>query len=236
VLVLAFPCVHSGSIPPREPDRFEPLPSIAELPAWIWRKLGRRLRIGIAVVAALAVAGAIAVVPAIREAERERAAADRRERAEQRAQLVRELKAEQRPRRDRSGSVAEPGAGARARLAARAGLIDDVQAAILADARRRVRADELDGPIRRLACEPFPRSVDDAGAERDLTRRRGRYACVAVTSEFGSTEESVGGVIGHTYRVLVDFETGRYGFCKVTGQSGPSREQLVTTPRACGGR
>ena len=44
-----------------------------------------------------------------------------------------------------------------------------------------------------------------------------------------------GGVIGHQYRALVDFRTGRYAYCKISGQSGPSRDQLVTTPRACGG-
>jgi hypothetical protein len=43
-------------------------------------------------------------------------------------------------------------------------------------------------------------------------------------------------VIGHQYRILVDFQTGGYAYCKISGQAGPSREQLVTTPRACGGR
>ena len=107
--------------------------------------------------------------------------------------------------------------------------MDDLTATIEADARARVSRGELDGRIRRVECEPYPRTVDDAGAEQDLTRRRGRYWCLAITSEF------TGGVIGHQYRALVDFETGRYAYCKVTGQSGPSRDQLVTTPRACGG-
>jgi hypothetical protein len=114
-------------------------------------------------------------------------------------------------------------------VAARAVMMDDVAAAIEADARARVRRGALDGRIRRVECEPFPRTVDGVGAERDLSRRRGRYSCLAVTSEF------TGGVIGHNYRVLADFETGRYAFCKIAGQSGPSRDQLVTTPRVCGG-
>jgi hypothetical protein len=42
-------------------------------------------------------------------------------------------------------------------------------------------------------------------------------------------------VIGHQYRAEVDFGDGRYAFCKVSGQAGPAREQLVTTPKACGG-
>ena len=104
----------------------------------------------------------------------------------------------------------------------------DVTTAIDADARARVRRRELDGRIRDVECEPFPRTVDGVGADRDLSRR-GRYVCLAIRSEF------TGGVIGHQYRTLVDFGTGRYAYCKVAGQSGPSRDQLVTTPRACGG-
>jgi hypothetical protein len=175
------------------------------------------------------VAGAVALAPVLRESEREREAAAQRERAERRAQLVRELKAEQRPVRARSRSVAPAGAGSRERLAARAALVDDLAVTIESDARARVRRGELKGRIRRVECEPYPRTVDGVGAEQDLARRRGRYSCLAITSEF------TGGVIGHQFRALVDFESGRYGYCKIAGQSGPSRDQLVTTPRACGG-
>ncbi len=86
-----------------------------------------------------------------------------------------------------------------------------------------------------MECEPFPRSVDAVGAHEQLGRSSGRYACVAVTAEFGTGEAGATGVIGHQYRTMADFETGRYAFCKVSGQAGPSREQLVTTPRVCGG-
>ena len=99
-----------------------------------------------------------------------------------------------------------------------------------------MRRGRLKGPIRRVECEPFPRTISGVGADQGLAHPRGRYSCVAATAEFGKGATSVSGVIGHTYRVLVDFETGRYAYCKVSGQAGPSREQLVTTPRACGGR
>ncbi len=72
-------------------------------------------------------------------------------------------------------------------------------------------------------------------ANEDLSRRRGRYSCVAVTAEFGTGELGATGVIGHQYRTEVDFHSGRYAFCKVAGQAGPSREQLATTPGVCGG-
>jgi hypothetical protein len=198
--------------------------------------MGRGAKIAAAALLVAAVATGAALLPGILESKEERAASERRERAEFRAERIRELKAEQRPRFRRFESVAPPGAPAARRLAARAAFMDDLSAAILADARRRVRRGELEGPIRRVVCEPFPRTVTGVGADEDLSRRTGRYSCVAVTTAFGRSKASVGGVIGHQYRVLVDFESGRYAFCKVSGQAGPSREQLVTTPRACGGR
>jgi hypothetical protein len=169
------------------------------------------------------------LAPALRDSARDQDDAVLRERAEQRAELVRRLEAEQRPIQGRSGAVAPAGAGRNERLTARAALMDDLAATIEADARARVRRGDLTGRIRRVACEPYPRTVGGTGAEQDLTHRRGRYSCLAITSEF------TGGVIGHQYRALVDFETGRYAYCKISGQSGPSRDQLVTTPRACGG-
>jgi hypothetical protein len=217
-------------------DRYEPLPGIADMPGWVWRRMGRRVRVGLAAGLVLLVALGVAVALGNSGANDEQARAEQRERSEQRAELVRRLKAEQRPRFARSASVAAAGAGAQEQLAARAGLMDELSAAILGDARRRVRSGALDGPILRVECEPFPRTVERAGPDADLGRRSGRYSCLAVSAEFKRSEQSIGGVIGHQYRSRVDFETGRYAYCKVAGQAGPSREQLVTTPRACGGR
>jgi hypothetical protein len=164
------------------------------------------------------------------------AEAERRERAQLRARRIRELEAAQRPRLGRSEAVAPAGAGAERHLELRAGLMADLSRAILTDSRRRVRMGALDGPIRRVECEPFPRTVEGIGADEDLSRRRGRYSCLAVTGEFGRGQASRGGVLGHQYRALVDFGDGRYAFCKISGQAGPTRDQLVTTPRASGGR
>jgi hypothetical protein len=198
--------------------------------------MGRGARVASALVLVGAIAAGVALLPGMLESKQERAQSERRERAQLRAERIRELEAEQRPRFRRSESVAPAGASDRQRLAARGGLMDELSRAVLADSRRRVRRGELDGPVRRAVCDPFPRTVNGIGADRDLSRRSGRYSCVAVTAGFGRGEASIGGVIGHQYRTLVDFESGRYAFCKVSGQAGPSREQLVTTPRACGGR
>jgi hypothetical protein len=216
-------------------ERYEPMPGIAALPGWLWRRTGRAARLTLLGALIVLLATAAALLPVILESKEERAESDRRERAERRAELIRRLETEQRPRHRRSTSVAPPEATANEQLEARSAVMDDLHAEILADARARVRRGDLDGPIRRVECEPFPRSVDAVGAHQRLGRRTGRYACVAVTAEFGTGEVGATGVIGHQYRTMVDFETGRYAFCKVSGQAGPSREQLVTTPRVCGG-
>jgi hypothetical protein len=216
-------------------DRYEPMPGIADLPGWLWRRMGRAGRWTVVGTAILLLAGAAIAVPVNLASQEEQAKEEGRERAERRAALIERLEAEQRPRFRRSASVAPPGAAEGEQLDARSGLVDELHAELLADARERVRAGDLDGPIKHVECEPFPRSVDGVGAHEDLSRSTGRYACVAVTAEFGSGEETVRGVIGHQYRAMADFGTGRYAFCKVSGQSGPSREQLATTPRVCGG-
>jgi hypothetical protein len=211
------------------------MPGIADLPRWLWRRMGRAARLTALGVLILLVGGAAALVPVILESKEDQAETDRRERAERRAELIQRLETEQRPRYRRSSSVAPPGATSAEQLEARSALVGELNAEILADARARVRSGDLDGPIRHVECEPFPRSVDGIGAHEQLGRRTGRYACVAVTAEFGTGEVGATGVIGHQYRTMVDFQTGRYAFCKVSGQAGPSREQLVTTPRVCGG-
>jgi len=196
------------------PDRYEPLPGFAELPRWLWRRTGARVRIGIVVAFLLAVAGTLALVSALDEVRDRRAAVERRQRDSLHDRRIRELQAEQRPRFGRS------------RAPAHAAALGDLAGAIAADARRRVRAGALSGPIRRVECEPFPRSLDPA---LQLARRRGRYACLAVTAEFE------GGALGHPYRAKIDFETGRYAFCKIAGRPDPTPDPKVTTPRACGG-
>ena len=197
--------------------------------------MGRGVRIGGAVLAVALVALVAALLPSIEQSKDERARSEERRRAAAQAALAARLEREQRPRFARSAAVAPAGAPAGRRLAARAELMEELRASVLADARLRVRRGALEGPVLRVECERFPRTVDGRGADTDLSRRQGRYACIAVRAEFGRSENSIGGVIGHQYRALVDFESGRYAYCKVSGQAGPSREQLATTPRACGG-
>lgn len=253
-------------------QRYEPLPGLDRLPAWLWRRTSRRARIASALALAFLVAAAIVLIPAAREAQREREAAEARERAERRVQTVRALQAEQRPRhgrgpadpglagdtdrgearaggpgdaeRDeaRSGGPGDAGRdAARAapgdaeRLAARAGALRALERAIAVDARVRVRAGALSGPILRAVCDPFPVTVGALPPQRDLARARGSYACVAVTTEIAGTRRNAAGVLGHPYRAAVAFSTGAFAFCKVAGRPDPVPDPAVTTPKACSG-
>ena len=57
----------------------------------------------------------------------------------------------------------------------------------------------------------------------------------AVTSELARSEANTGVVLGHPYRALADFETGRFAYCKVAGRPDAPADPRVTTPRECGG-
>jgi hypothetical protein len=217
---------------PARPDRYEPLPGIAGLPKWIWSKLPRPARIAVALLPVAVVALVLLLGPGIDESKDERAAAERQRLAQLDAERAERLRAEQRPRFRR-------GAPAGGDLAARASLVAVLPAAVEADARRRVAAGSLEGPIRGVECEPYPRTVDRRGAHLDPGEPSGRYSCLAVTRSVAATETNEAAAIGHPYRVLVHFDTGRYAFCKVSGRPGEgslSRRIPVTVPAACGGR
>jgi hypothetical protein len=215
-----------------ESDRYEPMPGVAGIPKWIWGKLPRSGRIALALLPFAIVALILILAPGIDESKDRRAEAERQQRAEQTAERVAQLRAEQRPRFER-------GTPAGRDLAARATLVAALPIAIQADARERVAAGALDGPIRSVECEPYPRSVDGRGAHLDPSQTTGRYSCLAVTRGAPATEHNEASSIGHPYRVLVHFDTGRYAFCKVSGRPGEGsigREIAATVPEACGGR
>ncbi len=215
----------------RQPDRYEPMPGIIDLPGWLWRRIPRAARIAL-VVAIVGLVGAIlAIAPGIRESKSERDRAEQQQR--QRAAAAREarIRREQRPRFV-NGPAATSGVAARRRL------VDAAAASVLADARRRVAAGQLSGPIQGVDCEPFPRNVAGIGAEDSTHQRFGRYQCLAVTARFEETEKTSGGLLGHPYRLRIDFDSGRYVFCKIAGR--PAEGQLkrdlgVTVPTVCGG-
>jgi hypothetical protein len=214
----------------QQPARYEPLPSVLELPSWVWRRLPRVTRV-LSVLSLVAVIGAgIAIAPGIQESKGEREQAEREARLKARAEHEALVRREQRPQ----FVTADPAAD----VAARRRLVEEAGDSVLGDARRRVASSDLRGPIRGVACEPFPRNVAGRGADDSTKERFGRYSCIAMTAEFTRNERSTGGLIGHPYRLRIDFDTGRYAYCKITGR--PAEGQLKrrlgpTVPRACGG-
>ena len=221
-------------------DRYEPLPGLLQIPAFLVRKLSPRARRVAAVVAgilAVALAAGLAVaLPAIDDGKRERAASDERASAQLRAQRIAELQAEMRLLRGR-GTPARGLEGAAA-LAARRTLAADLAAAVEADARARVAAGELDRSVDRAQCERYPRGPRGEDPATNLGSRTGRYACLAVSADVPRTAFNEGSAIGYPYRALVDFESGRFTYCKVSGKPGEGsleRNHPVSVPRACGG-
>jgi hypothetical protein len=228
-------------VPPNaSSDRYDPLPPFAEIPAWLYRKLsprGRRyaLVIGALLLAGLAI-GLYFVIPAITETKAERAAAERRSDAKREAQLVAQLKAEQR-------LVAGRGTPARglkdgAELAARQALAADLAAAVRQDANGRVRSGEFTHSIKRVECERYPRGARGEDPAVDLASATGRYSCLAVTADAPRTQLNNPSAIGYPYRALVDFPSGKYTFCKFSGRPGEMallRTIRAPVPRACGG-
>ena len=215
----------------RKPDRYEPLPGIIDLPGWIWRRMPPVAKVGVVLAFVALIAVALVIGPDIRQSKSERERAEQQERQRARAAREARIRREQRPR-------FVDGPAATAGVAARRRLLDAASASVLADARRRVAAGQLRGPIRRIDCEPFPRNVADIGAEDSTEQRFGRYACLAVTAEFTETESTSGGLLGHPYRVRIDFDTGRYAFCKIRGRPGELAIRAnppAPVPPVCGG-
>jgi len=210
-------------VPAPQNDRYEPLPGLLQLPSFLYRKLGPRgrtaFKLGAAVFLVAVTVAAIVLVPRISETKRERAERERSEAAAAMAERRRRLIAEQQPHRGRSGPSASRGA-----------VLGDLEGAILADAKARAASGELPRPpAKRVQCKPL------AGSDPAATRVA--YDCLAVTSDLPSIEGSPQGVLGHPFRAVADYSTGRFTWCKVSGRPGEgglTRESLaVTIPRAC---
>jgi len=215
-------------------ERHQPLPGLAALPAHLLGGLPvpvRRSLVALAVLLALAAGvGALVVLPASREGAR-RLEAEERTRQET-----------ARRERDRLAAVAArphagllPGGREGQRTAAgERRALRGLETAVARDARSRVRRGLLAGPILRATCSPFPSGARSAPPGGD----RGRYECLASTRDFGATEGSEAGSLGHPYRALMDFRAAQFTFCKVTmrpGEGGFTRRSVTAVPRACGG-
>ena len=221
-------------------DRYDPLPGFTEIPAWLLRKMSPKARRIAAIVAGLvAIAAAVILyftIPAITDSKEDRAAAERRVDAQHQAALVARLKAEQRLR-EGTGTPAR-GLEGSAAIAARKELAADLSAAVQADATARVRNGEFEHAVKRIECERFPRGARGEDPATDLANPVGRYSCLAITADAPQgLDTNNPSSIGYPYRARVDFPSGKYTFCKISGRPGEMafQETRVPVPVACGG-
>jgi hypothetical protein len=218
-------------VPGEVNDRYEPLPGFFALPAFIWGKLPPVAKLAVVALALGAVALAIALSPVIQRSKEEHARADAALSARIQRQENAQIRREQRPRFAR-GTPAGTDPAARRRL------VVSAVASIRADASTRAAAGEWGGPILRVQCAPFPPGVGRRPADEIASKRTGRYACLAVTSDIPATSGNRRGVVGHPYRTRIDFQNGRYAFCKIRGRPGElaiRSRPTVPVPKVCGG-
>jgi len=233
-LLVTIVWVYGGDVS-SDPDRYEPLPSFAGLPAFLWRKLGRGGRRALVAGLVAAAAAAAVLVPAARRDAGDQARATERasrtEAAARRARIAREA----RPRTG-TGPAAEGLAGRRA-LRARRALTARLEAGVLADARARAARGELRGRYRSSACFEFPKRLGTRPPSDDLRRAAATFECLAVSSRVAPDERTTGSLIGQPFRARVDFAAGRYAWCKIVQRPGELsiRRAELRVPRACGG-
>ena len=169
-------------------EHHDALPAFIRLPRFLLGKLPRRRRravlLGAAVVAALTVGGIWLAREAAQRAQLREARAERALRAGE----IRRLLTDQAPHTARVGA------------ASGALLVGRLEAAVGADARARVRAGSLSGPIRRTTCLQGNGLVNRAD-DPDLFR------CLAITSS------AVGVTLGHEFFVRVDRARGIAFWC-----------------------
>jgi hypothetical protein len=221
-------------------DRYDPLPGLTEIPAWLIRKLSPRGRKIAAVIAALAAVGAAVAlyfaIPAITDTKQDRADAEQRAAQQREADLVAELKAEQRLV-EGQGTPAKGLTGSEA-IDARHALADDLRKAVNKDADARVASGEFTHAVNRVECERYPRGARGEDPATDLANPTGRYSCLAITADAPQLETQNPSSIGYPYRARVDFPTGKFTFCKISGRPGEGslvRKTPVRVPAACGG-
>jgi hypothetical protein len=227
-------------VPSSSQDRYEPLPGLLEIPGFLVRKIPPRARRPAAFAAAFLLAAAVVAlvlsIPAITESKDERAAREARIERERKAQRAAELQAELRLREGR-GPAARGLTGARA-IATRQALVEQLAVDVEADAVSRVRSGEFNQSVNRVECERFPRGARGEDPALELGSPTGRYSCLAITAVAPRIETNESSSIGYPYRALVDFDSGRFSYCKISGKPGEgslTREFPVRVPPECGG-
>ena len=179
----------------------------------------RGIALGALVLLALAGGAYALLAPAVDRGKEERAAAERRRDEAFQAAKRRRLAEEGRPRSGRgerpAGTLSPTGT-----LRARQVLVGDLERAITRDARARVRAGKLDGPVLATECQVNPPS--QRRLERDLSVRGSDYECLAVTSRDPEGRFTV----GHSFEATVDYRRFAFTWAKVCRPPGEGAARL----------
>ena len=190
-------------------------PRDAAVPPVPWRKLA----IG-ALIAAIATAVALAlIIPPLQEGKRRGAA------LEAQAQAAFVAAAEKRLRADQMIHRATPGVAGTALVAA-------LERAVDADARARVQAGTMDGPILGTTCEVAGRAVVIRAGTRV-------YHCVAATSGKHPAQLGVQFSTGYPFIATIDYRKRSIAWCKLNPQPGEHHQEgipHVAMSPACAGK
>lgn len=103
-------------------------------------------------------------------------------------------------------------------------LVPALAAAVEADAKRRVAAGDLKGPIIGTVCDPYPATSARRSQEGDPAVPRNTYACTAATALIPDSAAHKGGRIGHPFLAVIDYRARRVTWCKV---NPPPGEQAI---------
>lgn len=185
-------------------------PRDVHVPPVPWRKL---LLFGVPVLLVLLAAGWY-VLDQGAETRRSNEAADARRAAERTAERRAALRKEQAPRRADSSAATRPG------------LVAGLEDAIFGDAKQRLEDGVLRRRVRRVECEPHPRTDPRRAVENDPARKSGRYYCLGVTRKVVGVGE--GGLLGYPFLARIVYGSGTFVWCKIAPVPG---EQIIADPR-----
>lgn len=224
-------CPHCGDERPATGERCPACGRSRLRAAAPWR--ARRRLLPAAGAAVVFAAGGLALLIG---QERDRAERDRAERRARVEELRAEIRRIQAPHRGSAIALRPPPEASDARvLAARRSLLRSVEAAILADARRRTTTGEIDGPVRSVSCGPLSGAPGTPRDEEDLRAPVGRYSCTARLRDVLAGGGRRVAIYGYAYVAAVRFGSFTYVYCRNTPAQGERGVALVQVrlERAC---
>jgi hypothetical protein len=221
-------------MPPRDHasgDRYEPLPGLLGLPAFVWRRLPHAGRVAVVALGAALVVGTAVAVPFIVSGKHESAEKERRADAAAKAAAERRLRADQAPHRGRAaGSPTDPAAQRQAAIVA------TLEESITRDARARLRAGRIPGPpVKRTVCSVDRTQLADLQA---VARQAGGAVlrCLAATT-IGSRPDGRRFAVGFEFVAAANWRRGTFTWCKTNPPPGEKfggvRRAEVPLSRAC---